>query len=98
MAREFQDLMKTTETVADISAKFRERALLVPQYVVDEEMKKARYHEVLRDDIREFVNRSSCKTLEDMIFRAREREIDLEQIRKRKPDAVSYTHLRAHET
>ena len=33
---------------------------------------------MLRDDIREFVSRSSCKTLEDMIFQAKEREIDLE--------------------
>ena len=88
MAREFQDLTQTTETVAKTPAKFRERALLVPQYVADEDMKKARYHEMLRDDIREFVSRASCKTLEDMISRAREREIDLEQIRKRKPDEV----------
>ena len=41
LARKFQDLRQTTETVAEITAKFRERALLVPQYVVDEEMKKA---------------------------------------------------------
>ena len=41
-------------------------------------MKKARYHEMLWDDIREFVSRSGYKTLEDMISRAREREIDLE--------------------
>nr|KAJ0224671.1 hypothetical protein LSAT_V11C100043830 [Lactuca sativa] len=88
LAREFQDLTQTIETVAEITAKFGERALLVPQYVADEEMKKARYHEMLRDDIRQFVSRSSCKTLEDMIARAREREIDLEQIRTRKPDEV----------
>ena len=30
LAREFQDLQQTTETVAEITAKFRERALLVP--------------------------------------------------------------------
>ena len=73
-------MTQTTETVAEITAKFRERALLVPQYVTDEEMKKARYHEMLRADIREFVSRSDCKTLEDMISRAREREIDLERL------------------
>ena len=89
LAREFQDLTQTTETVAEITAKFRERALLVPQYAADEEMKKARYHEMLRSDIRMFVSRSSCKTLDDMIARAREREIDLEMERKRKPEAVS---------
>mgnify|MGYP001763371762 CR=1 FL=1 len=74
MARAFQDLRQTTDTVAEITAMFRKRALLVPQYVADEEMKKARYHEMLRSDIWQFVSRSSCKTLEDMIARSRERE------------------------
>lgn len=41
LAREFQDLQKTTRTVAEITTMFTERALLVPQYVADEEMKKA---------------------------------------------------------
>ena len=41
LEQEFQDLTQTTETVAEITAKFKERALLVPQYVADEEMKKA---------------------------------------------------------
>ena len=91
LAREFQDLTQTTETVAEITAKFRERALLVPQYAADEEMKKARYHEMLRSDIRQFVSRSSCKTLDDMIARAREREIDLEMEKKRKLEAASGT-------
>ena len=72
--------------MAEITAKFRERALLVPQYATDEEMKKARYHEMLRSDIRQFVSRSSCKTLDDMIARARERGIDLEMERKRKSE------------
>ena len=86
LAQEFQDLQQTTETVAEFTAKFRERAICVPQYVMDEEMKKAGDHEMMRSDIREFVSRSTCKTLEDMIARAREREIDLEHIRKRKPE------------
>ena len=50
--------------------------------MADEEMKKARYHEMLRSDLRQFLSRSSCKMLEDMIVRAREREIDLEMERK----------------
>ncbi|XP_052624820.1 uncharacterized protein LOC128132335 [Lactuca sativa] len=54
-------------------------------------MKKARYHEMLRSDIRQFVSRSSYKTLDDMIARARERKIDLEMEKKRKPEAVSST-------
>ena len=51
MAREFQDLHHTTETVADIIAMFCDRALIVPSYVADEEIKKERYHEMLRSDI-----------------------------------------------
>ena len=51
-------------------------------------MKKARYHEMLRSDIWQFVSRSNCKTFEDMIARARQREIDLEMERKRKPDSA----------
>ena len=47
LAREFQDHTQTTDTVAEITSKFRERALLVPQYAADEKMKKARYHEML---------------------------------------------------
>ena len=48
-------------------------------------MKKARYHEMLRSDVQQFVSRSSCRTLEDTISRARERDIDLEMEKKKKP-------------
>lgn len=51
LAREFQDLCQTIETMAEITDKFRERDLLVPQYVAHEEAKKTRYHDILRDDI-----------------------------------------------
>lgn len=56
--------------MVEITSKFRERAFLVPQYVVDEEMNKMRYHDMLGDDIREFVSMTSYKTMEDMISRA----------------------------
>ena len=36
-------------------------------------MKKVRYHEILRNDIQQFMSRSNCKMLEDMIARAREK-------------------------
>lgn len=52
--------------------------------MVDEEIKKAWYHDTLRNVIRELLSMPSCKTLEDMIARAHEREIDLETARKRK--------------
>ena len=65
-------------------AKFKERDFLVPQYTADEEMRKTRYHDMLRDDIHEFVSLLGWKTLEDMISRAREWEIDSELLKKRK--------------
>ena len=36
LEQEFEDLCQTTETMAEITTKFRERALLVPQYAADE--------------------------------------------------------------
>lgn len=54
--RDFQDLLQTTKIVAEIIAKCMERALLVLQYVVDEEMKKMHYHDMLKDKIREFIS------------------------------------------
>ena len=74
--------------MVEITAKFWERDLLAPQYVADEEIKKVRYHDMLRDGIREFVRLSLCKSLNYMITRARKREIDLEHLGKWKPKHV----------
>ena len=84
LAREFLDMRQTIELVAEITAKFRERALLVPQYAGDKEMKKTWYHDMLRVDIQKYVSYSACPTLDDMIAKAQEGEIDIEHIRKRK--------------
>ena len=79
-------MRQKTESVAQITAMFRERALLVPQYVGDEEMRKSRYHDMLRADIPKHVSYSACLTLEDMIARVREREIDIKHLRKGKTE------------
>lgn len=68
--------------MVEITTRFREKAMLVPQYVVDEEMKKTRYHDMLRAYIREFVSIYSCQILEQMINRACEQEIELELQKK----------------
>lgn len=39
---------------------------------------------MLRDEIREFMSMYSCRTLQDLISRAREHEIDLELLKKKK--------------
>ena len=86
--REFQDLQHTTKTVAEFTTKFRERSLLVPQYAVDEEIKKMRYDSMLRDNIRDFVSFTRYKTLNDMVEKAREWETELELRIKRKLEQV----------
>lgn len=68
--------------MADITAKFREKDLLVPKYIADGEMKKMRYPDMLHDDIWEFVSLLSCKSLEDMIAISQEWEIYLKLMRK----------------
>ena len=83
-----RDMRQTTGTVTEITAKFQERALLVPQYTAYEEMRKTRYHDMMRSDISEFVSFSASLKLDDMISRAQEREIDLEYIGKRKVEQV----------
>lgn len=67
LAREFLDMLQTIEMVAEITAKFQERSLLVPQYARDEEMRKTRYHDMLRVDIWEHVSYSTCPTMDSMI-------------------------------
>lgn len=47
-------------------------------------MNNERYHDMLKAEIQEFVNMFSCRTLEDMIVRVGELELDLELLRKRK--------------
>ena len=86
MVREFQDILQTIEIVAEITTKFREKALLVSQYAADEEKKKIRYHDMKHDDILEFVSLSRYKTLGDMISRARERETELQLWKKHGPE------------
>ena len=49
----FRTIAKLLIWLAEITAIFRERALLVPQCVADEEMKKERYHNIVRGRERE---------------------------------------------
>ena len=54
--REFQELQQTIETMAEITAKFREQALFIPQYALDEDMRRTGYHSIPRDNIHEVVS------------------------------------------
>lgn len=51
------------KAIADMTTRFRERGLLVPQCVMYEEMKMKRCHNMLCDNIREFVIMLGCRTL-----------------------------------
>ena len=73
LAREFLDMRQMTETVAEITTKFREREFLVPRYAADEEMGNTQYHDMSRSDIREFITFSACPTLDNMIATVQER-------------------------
>ena len=73
-------MRQITESVAQITSK-----------AGDEEIRKTRYHDMLKADIREYVSYSTCPALETMISRAREREIDLQYLRKRKVETEQVT-------
>lgn len=50
--------------------------------------RKMRYHDMLRDDIRESMSFLGCKTLNDMIEKTHEQEIEWELWTKWKPEQV----------
>lgn len=88
-------MRQKTKTMEDITAKFRERDLLIPQYAANEAMRKTRYHDMLRPNIQEFISFSNCSKLDNMISRAQEQEIDLEHICKRKAEHGQTTRILA---
>lgn len=79
----------------EIIAKFIEMGLLVWQYAGNEDMKKNMYHDMLRNDIMDFVSVSSCQTLEQTINQAQEQEIELQFWKKRNPPQVHTTVVQA---
>ena len=94
ITREFLALEQGTETVTEITQKFMEMVQFVPQYAASESLKKNRYHDMLRTNIREFVNNAQFTTLAGVIEAARSRELELEtQARKKRPaDTGNATH------
>ncbi|KAL4582748.1 hypothetical protein LXL04_007307 [Taraxacum kok-saghyz] len=85
LAREFLTLEQTTESIPELNRKFNEMALFCPQYAADEGMKIARYTQMLRTDIREFVVAYPRSSLAELMDAARRREMEVEmQVQKRK--------------
>ena len=56
-------------------------------------MKKTQYHDILKADIHKYVSYSACPTLDDMIAKAREREIEIDHLRKRKAEVGQTTRV-----
>lgn len=60
---EFLSLKQTTETILELNALFLEKARFCPAYMAYEKMKKYRYTNVLKTEIREFVDSSKYQTV-----------------------------------
>ncbi|GKA15366.1 putative reverse transcriptase domain-containing protein [Tanacetum coccineum] len=74
---EFQTLTQTNETVNELWKKFNNLIRYCPEYHGNEKLKVERFQRMLRDDIRELVSPFKCTTLDDLLSRARVREVDL---------------------
>ncbi|GJS26149.1 putative reverse transcriptase domain-containing protein [Tanacetum coccineum] len=74
---EFQTLTQTNEMVNELWKKFNYLIRYCPEYHGNEKLKVERFQRMLRDDIREVVSPFKCTTLDDILSRARVREVDL---------------------
>ncbi|GJY73067.1 zinc finger, CCHC-type, retrotransposon gag domain protein [Tanacetum coccineum] len=73
---EFQTLMQTNEMVNELWKNFNNLIRYLPEYHENEKLKVERFQRMLRDDIREVVSPFKCTTLDDLLSRARVREVD----------------------
>nr|GEX42693.1 zinc finger, CCHC-type, retrotransposon Gag domain protein [Tanacetum cinerariifolium] len=74
---EFQTLTQTNETVNELKKKFNDLIRYCPEYHGNEKIKVERFQRMLCDDIREVISPFKCTTLDDLLSRARVREVDL---------------------
>ncbi|KAJ9546708.1 hypothetical protein OSB04_019251 [Centaurea solstitialis] len=72
---EFLNLKQTTESVNGITDQFLEKALFCPDYVANETMRMYRYRGVLKPEIREFVNTTTCTSFNAMGKRKAEQSL-----------------------
>jgi hypothetical protein len=91
VTREFLVLEQRSESVTEITRRFREMAFFCPEYVAIEPMKITRYFSMLRTDIREIVINMEYDTLESLVTVARRCELELEE------QARARAHLMASE-
>nr|GEU99931.1 putative reverse transcriptase domain-containing protein [Tanacetum cinerariifolium] len=82
---EFQTLTQTNEMVNEIRKKFNDLIRYCPEYHGNEKLKVEIFQRMLRDDIREVISHFKCTILDDLLSRARVREVDL--LRKKNNEA-----------
>ncbi|GKA12778.1 putative reverse transcriptase domain-containing protein [Tanacetum coccineum] len=76
---EFQTLIQTSETKNELWKKFNDLIPYCSEYHGNEKLKVKRFQRMLRDEIREVISPFKCTSLEDLLRRARVREVDLQR-------------------
>ncbi|XP_022032977.1 uncharacterized protein LOC110934092 [Helianthus annuus] len=76
---DFLRLRQKDETIDEITNKFFEKVKFCGEIRGTERLKIIRYHAMLKAEYREFVNPSKCATLNELIDRARDREIEIKR-------------------
>ena len=79
MGQEYLQLEQTTESVREITDRFREMVLMCPEVTGMERMRMCRYVSMLRTYIKDFVRGARCENLATMYEVARERERERER-------------------
>ncbi|KAJ9543618.1 hypothetical protein OSB04_023325 [Centaurea solstitialis] len=84
LTSEFLQMRQTTESVNEITDLFLERSVFCLDYMANDRMKRYRYLEILKPEIREFVAISQCKSFQQMYEVAQTRELELERPDRKK--------------
>ncbi|XP_035837984.1 uncharacterized protein LOC118485697 [Helianthus annuus] len=74
---DFLRLRQKDETIDEITNKFLDKVKFCGEIAGTERLRIMHYHAMLKAEYREFVNPSTCATLNELIDWARDREIDL---------------------
>ncbi|KAJ9561695.1 hypothetical protein OSB04_006855 [Centaurea solstitialis] len=90
LANEFMNLQQTTESVNEITKKFTDLSIFCPRLAADDEWMMTRYIQMLRPEIREFMNNPLYTSMRMLVEAARRRELEIQsQDPKRKAVQIS---------
>ncbi|KAJ9544711.1 hypothetical protein OSB04_024418 [Centaurea solstitialis] len=78
LANEFMNLQQTTESVNEITKKFTELSIFCPRLAADDEWMMTRYIQMLRPEIREFVNNPLYTSMRMLVEAAKRRELEIQ--------------------